>query len=166
MSDTHTATRPVQFTEDRIPAEGIEETISDLVDLYGGEVTASAANERRMILPMRRGIAAAGGVECTVSWAAGEAGDAVVTLVCNRDVDAPKAQRIFLLAAGVIGSLMFLIWPFFPHSRELGALAWIGGVIALAVYFMTLKKTSGGIAYDFLQRLARTQRGRVAAAES
>jgi len=164
MSDT--ATRPVQFTEDRIPPEGIEETISDLVELYGGEVTASAANERRMILPMRRGVAAAGGIECTVSWAAGEAGDAVVTLVCNRDVDAPKAQRIFLLVAGVIGSLMFLIWPFFPHSRELGALAWIGGVIALAGYFMTLKKTSGGIAYDFLQRLARTQRGRVAAAES
>jgi len=161
-----TTARPVQFTEDRIPREGIEETISDLVELYGGEVTASAANERRVILPMRRGIAAAGGVECTVSWAAGEAGDAVVTIVSNRDVDAPKAQRIFLLAAGVIGSLLFLIWPFFPHSRELGALAWIGGVIALAVYFMTLKKTSGGIAYDFLQRLARTQRGRVAAAES
>jgi len=161
-----TTPRPVQFTEDRIPAEGIEETISDLVELFGGEVTSSAANERKMILPMRRGIAAAGGVECTVSWAAGEAGDAVVTLVCNRDVDAPKAQRVFLLVAGVIGSLMFLIWPFFPHSRELGALAWIGGVIALAVYFMTLKKTSGGIAYDFLQRLARTQRGRVAAAES
>ena len=164
MSDT--TSRPVQFTEDRIPREGIEETISDLVELYGGEVTASAANERRMILPLRRGVAAAGGIECTVSWAAGEAGDAVVTLVCNRDVDAPKAQRIFLLVAGVIGSLLFLIWPFFPHSRELGALAWIGGVIALAVYFMTLRKTSGGIAYDFLQRLARSQRGRVAAAES
>ena len=161
-----TTPRPVQFTEDRIPAEGIEETISDLVELFGGEVTSSAANERKMILPMRRGIAAAGGVECTVSWAAREAGDAVVTLVCNRDVDAPKAQRVFLLVAGVIGSLMFLIWPFFPHSRELGALAWIGGVIALAVYFMTLKKTSGGIAYDFLQRLAKTQRSRVAAVES
>jgi hypothetical protein len=161
-----TASRPVQFTEDRIPREGIEEAISDLVELYGGEVTASAANERRVILPMRRGIAAAGGIECTLSWAAGEAGDAVVTLVCNRDVDAPKAQRIALLLAGVIGSLLFLIWPFFPHSRELGALAWIGGAIALAVYFMTLRKTSGGIAYDFLQRLARTQRGRVAAAGS
>jgi hypothetical protein len=31
---------------------------------------------------------------------------------------------------------------------------------------MTLRKTSGGIAYDFLQRLARNQRGREAAAES
>lgn len=160
-----TASQPVQFTEDRIPREGIEETVSELIDLYGGELTESGTNDRRFTLPLRRGIAAAGGVECTVSWAAGEAGDAVVTLVCNRDVDAPKAQRIALLVAGVIGSLLFMIWPFFAHSKELGALAWIGGIIALAVYFMTLRKTSGGIAYDFLQRLARTQRNRVAAVE-
>jgi hypothetical protein len=164
MSDT--ASRPVQFTEDRIPREGIEETVSDLVDLYGGEVTASEGNETHFTLPLRRGIAAAGGVECTVSWAPSEADDLVVTLVCNRDVDAPKAQRIALLVAGVIGSLLFMIWPFFAHSKELGALAWIGGIIALAVYFMTLRKTSGGIAYDFLQRLAKTQRSRAAAVES
>lgn len=161
-----TASQPVQFTEDRIPREGIEETVSELVELYGGELTASGANDRRFTLPLRRGIAAAGGVECTVSWAADEAGDAVVTLVCNRDVDAPKAQRIALLVAGVAGSLLFMVWPFFAHSKELGALAWIGGIIALAVYFMTLRKTSGGIAYDFLQRLAKTQRSRVAAVES
>ena len=164
MSDT--ASQPVQFTEDRIPRDGIEETVSELIDLYGGELTESRENDRRFTLPLRRGIAAAGGVECTVSWAAGEAGDAVVTLVCNRDVDAPKAQRIALLVAGVVGSLLFMVWPFFAHSKELGALAWIGGIIALAVYFMTLRKTSGGIAYDFLQRLAKTQRSRVAAAES
>jgi hypothetical protein len=164
MSDT--TQRPVQFTEDRIPRDGIEETVSNLIDLYGGELIASQENGRRFELPLRRGIAAAGGVECTISWAAGEAGDAVVTLVCNRDVDAPKAQRIALLVAGVIGSLLFMIWPFFAHSKELGALAWIGGIIALAVYFMTLRKTSGGIAYDFLQRLAKTQRSRTAAVES
>src|SRR3954453_352785 len=164
MSDT--AARPVQFTEDRIPREGIEETVADLINLYGGELTESKEHERRFTLPMRRGIAAAGGGEGTVSWAAGEADDAVVTLVCNRDVDAPKAQRIALLVAGVIGSLAFMIWPFFAHSKELGALAWIGGIIALAVYFMTLRRTSGGIAYDFLQRLAKTQRSRAAAVES
>jgi hypothetical protein len=164
MPDTTQTTtagvRPVQFTEDRIPIAGIEETISDLVDLYGGELTVSRPNERQFVLPLRRGISASGGVECTVSWAAAEGGDAIVTLICNRDVDAPKAQRVALLIAGVIGSLLFMIWPFFAHSRELGTLAWIGGVIALAVYFMTLRKTSGGIAYDFLQRLARAQRGR------
>jgi hypothetical protein len=157
---TNAGTRPVQFTEDRIPREGIEESIAELVDLFGGELTASRAYERVFILPLRRGVAASGGVECTVSWAAGADGDAVVTLVCNRDVDAPKAQRVALLVAGVVGSLLFMIWPFFAYSRELGALAWIGGVIALAVYFMTLRKTSGGIGYEFLQRLARAQRGR------
>lgn len=155
--------RPVEFTEDRIPSAGIEETIDDLVELFGGDMMGSGDSERRFTLPLRRGVAAAGGIECTVSWTAAADGQAVVTLVCNRDVDAPKAQRVMLLVAGVIGSLLFMIWPFFPHTRELGAAAWIGGVIALAVYLMTLRKTSGGIAYDFLQRLAKRQRGREAA---
>jgi hypothetical protein len=163
---TEINSRPVEFTEDRIPREGIEETVSELVELYGGEMMNTRENERRFTLPLRRGVAAAGGIECTVSWAAAEEGQAVVTLVCNRDVDAPKVQRVLFLVAGVVGSLLFMIWPFFPHSKELGTLAWIGGVVALAVYLMTLRKTSGGIAYDFLQRLARTQRGREAAAES
>jgi hypothetical protein len=162
---TETNPRPVELQEDRIPMAGIEETIANLIDLYGGELTASGANERRFTLPMRRGLAAAGGVECTISWAPSEVGEAIVTLVCNRDVDAPKAQRVFLLIAGVIGSLLFMIWPFFLHSRELGTLAWIGGVVAFAVYFMTLRKTSGGIAHDFLRRLAREQRSRQAAHE-
>lgn len=157
--------RPVELQEDRIPMAGIEETISNLIDLYGGELTSSGANERRFTLPLRRGLAAAGGVECTVSWAPSEVGEAIVTLVCNRDVDAPKAQRVFLLVAGVIGSLLFMIWPFFLHSRELGTLAWIGGVVAFAVYLMTLRKTSGGIAHDFLRRLAREQRLNRAAQE-
>lgn len=161
MTDSNS--RPVEFTEDRIPTAGIEETIAELVELFGGDMMAARENERRFILPLRRGVAAAGGIECTVSWTAAADGQAVVTLVCNRDVDAPKAQRVMLLVAGVIGSLLFMIWPFFPHTRELGAAAWIGGVIALAVYLMTLRKTSGGIAYDFLQRLAKSQRAREAA---
>jgi hypothetical protein len=51
-----------------------------------------------------------------------------------------------------------MLWPFYPAQREWGTLAWIGGAIALAVYFLTLRRTSGGIANDFLQRLARRQR--------
>jgi len=164
MSETDS--RPVEFTEDRIPREGIEETISELVELYGGEMMDTRENERRFTLPLRRGVAAAGGIECTVSWAIAESGLAVVRLICNRDVDAPKLQRVLFLVAGVIGSLLFMIWPFFAHSKELGTLAWIGGIVALAVYLMTLRKTSGGIAYDFLQRLAKTQRARQAPAGS
>src|SRR5258705_11658824 len=108
---TEINSRPVEFTEDRIPREGIEETISELVELYGGEMMDSRENERRFTLPLRRGVAAAGGIECTVSWAVSEDGQAVVKLVCNRDVDAPKFQRVAFLVAGVIGSLLFMIWP-------------------------------------------------------
>ena len=143
----------MEFTEDRVPVAGIEETIAELVELYGGEVKAERENARNVILPLRRGVATAGAVECSVTWA-GE----TVTVVCNRELDAPKAQRIALLAVGVAGALLFTVWPFFAHAREMGTLAWLGGLVALAVYFITLKKTSGGLAYDFLRRLVARQR--------
>lgn len=149
---------PVSFTEDRIPAEGIDETISELIDLYGGQLRESAERRRRFSLPLRRGIATSGSVECTVSWVEHEGPETTVTMTCDRDVDAPRMQRVMMLAVGVVGALLFTIWPFFPHSRQIGALAWIGGAVAIAVYLLSLKKTSGGIAFDFLQRLARRQR--------
>ena len=133
--------------------------VDELVELYGGEMQASRDRERQFILPLRRGVAVAGGVECTVSWAVDAGDQATVKLVCNREVDAPKSQRIAILVIGVIGALLFTIWPFFGKaSTQLGTLAWVGGFLALAVYFLTLRKTSGGLAYDFLQRLARRQR--------
>jgi len=154
-----TPSEPVTFTENRIPAQGIEETISELIELYGGELT-SAPNEceRQFVLPLRRGVVQGGAIECTLTWCAEGSEEAVVTLSCDRDVDAPKTQRVLMLVAGVLGALLFIIWPFFVHGRELGTLAWVGGAIAIAVYLMTLRKTSGGLAYDFLQRLARRQR--------
>lgn len=158
-------TPPVSFTEDHVPTEGIGEAVTELVELYGGEMKQSEERMRRFILPLRRGVAAGGGVECRLSWVEEEANEAIVTLTCDRHVDAPRIQRILILVAGVVGALMFMIWPFMPQSREFGALAWIGGAIALAVYFLTLRKTSGGIAFDFLQRLARRQRAAVAAEE-
>ena len=62
----------------------------------------------------------------------------------------------------VVGALLFMIWPFFGKGNEFGTLALAGGVLALAVYFMTLKKTRGGMASDFLQRLANRQRAMAA----
>ena len=145
----------MEFTEDRVPTADIEHTIAELVELYGGEIKAERANARDVVLPLRRGVAPAGAVECSVTWAAES-----VTITTNREVDAPKAQRVALLAIGVAGALLFTIWPFFVHARELGTLAWIGGLVALAVYFMTLRRTSGGLAADFLRRLASRQRDR------
>lgn len=152
------AALPVSFTEDRIPVEGIGETIGELIDLFGGELTESGERRRRFTLPLRRGIATSGSVECTVSWVEHEGPETTVTVTCDRDVDAPRIQRVMMLAVGVVGALLFTIWPFFPHSREAGTLAWIGGAVAIAVYLLSLRKTSGGIAFDFLQRLARRQR--------
>lgn len=143
----------MEFIEDQVPTAGIEEAISDLVDLYGGEVKSERANARDFVLPLRRGVATAGAVECSVSWA-----EETVTLTTNRDIDAPKLQRVALLAVGVIGALTFTVWPFFARARELGTLAWVGGLVALTVYFLTLKRTSGGLAYDFLRRLVKRQR--------
>ncbi|HYO75088.1 MAG TPA: hypothetical protein VE010_01390, partial [Thermoanaerobaculia bacterium] len=151
-------TSNVEFTEDRVPFDGIEQAIDDLVELYGGAVTATRDRAREFTLPLRRGSAGAGAVECTLSWAPDDERDATVTMTCDRDLDAPRGQRVLLLIAGVAGALMFMLWPFFPGEKAFGTLAWLGGVIAIAVYIMTLRKTSGGIAYDFLRRLAAHQR--------
>jgi hypothetical protein len=159
------ATPAARFTEDRIPLDGIEESFAELVELYGGDVTASRLNERDFTLPLRRAQASGGGVECTITWAPSETEDGTVTITCTRDVDAPKTQRVLLLVAGVIGAVLFMLWPFFPHEKEYGSLAWLGGVIAIAVYLMTLRKTSGGLAYDFLQKLAARQRADAEPAE-
>ena len=149
----------VEFTEDRIPSAGIDAAVDELVELYGGEVQFSGDRQRQFVLPLRRGVPVAGGVECTVSWAVGEGGEATVTLVCDREVDAPKWQRVLLLVAGVAGALMFTIWPFFGrNASRLGTLAVVGAFLAISVYFLTLRRSSGGVAYDFLQRLARRQR--------
>lgn len=158
---TEAAARPVELTEDRVPVEGIEEAIAELVDLYGGEVTAEREGAREFRLPLRRGNNSAGSVECTISWASDDAQDATVKLHCDRDVDAPKLQRVLLLLAGVIGAMLFMLWPFFPGQKQFGTLAWLGGAVAIAVYLMTLRRTSGGLAVDFLQRLAARQRSSV-----
>lgn len=151
-----------EFVEDRIPVAGIEQAIEEMIELYGGKLRETRDREREFTLPLRRGVATSGAVDCTISWTANEAGEASVTLRTDRDVDAPKAQRVAILAAGVIGALTFMLWPFAMHGTEYGTLAWIGGLVAIAVYFLTLKKTSGGLAYDFLQRLARRQRAEAA----
>jgi hypothetical protein len=158
-----TAEAKVEFQEDRVPLEGIEQTVEELIELYGGDLTASRGDARDFTLPLRRGMSVSGGVDCTISWAPqeGEA-EGLVTLTCNRDVDAPKTQRVLLLVAGVAGAVMFMLWPFYPGERAFGTLAWLGGAVAIAVYIMTLRRTSGGIAYDFLQRVAARQRAEAA----
>jgi hypothetical protein len=154
MTDTAEAAKP-ELIEDGVPLDGIVETVHELVDLYGGSITSEEDNPTVFVLPLRRGNATAGGIECVLTWEGAPAGEGSVVLVCNRELDAPKAQRVALLGAGVLGAFFFMFWPFYPN---LGPLAWIGGVMALGAYFLSLKKTAGGLASDFLQRVARRQR--------
>jgi len=135
--------------------EGIEQTVSDVLELYGGEIESRLANEVRFTLPVRRAVASAGQVGCSLRWEATELGEGRITASAERDIAPPKAQRIALLIVGVIGALLWTVWPFFPN---LGPLAWLGGTIAFATYFMTLRSTSAGVLSDLVQRIARTQR--------
>ncbi|HUR83132.1 MAG TPA: hypothetical protein VM733_20415 [Thermoanaerobaculia bacterium] len=157
-----TEPKTVELSEDRVPFEGMGESVDELVEMYGGDVTARREQARDFVLPLRRGGGGAA-IECTLSWVPSDERDAVVTLLCNRNVDASRGQRIFLLTAGVLGAILFMLWPFFPHERAWGSLAWLGGIVAIAVYLMTLRKSSGGIAFDFLQRLAERQRNGLSA---
>ena len=149
---------PLRFMEEAVPLAGIEDSIAEIVELYGGETVAAREGERVFILPLRRGVSAGGGVECTLTWTGGTEPLATLTLRCDRDVDGPRWQRIPLLVTGVAGAVLFMIWPFFPGNRQIEVLAWIGGAIAIAVYLLSIRRSSGGIAHDFLQRLVRRQR--------
>lgn len=153
-----TEAKVIELTEDRVPFAGIEESIAELVDLYGGEVTAERDRAREFTLPLRRGIASSGAVQCTLTWSEDDKRDATLRLTCDRTIDAPKGQRIFILLAGVAGAVLFMLWPFFPHEQLWGTLGALGGIVAIAVYLLTLRRTGGGVAADFLQRLAARQR--------
>lgn len=118
------------FTEDRIPAAGIESVVAEL--------------ERDL---------ASRGLRCTVSWAPENAGQASVSVTCERD-----ATRVWLLIAGIFGAVMFLLWPFVPGESVYGTLAWLGGAIAIGAYFLSLRKTSAGIAYDLTQQRLKVHR--------
>lgn len=147
----------IELVEDRIPLEGLPETAADLVEMYGGRVDSANAQELSFTLPARRAMAVAGEIDCRMWWVAEANDEARVTLSVSHVAERPRAQQIAILVAGVIGATLWMLWPFIPG---LGAASVVGAVIAFAAYFLTLKRTSGGIANDLLQRLARIQRER------
>lgn len=143
----------IELVEERIPLEGIRQTVIELVELYGGEVGWESDREVRFALPVRRGMGAAGTIDCRMTWSA-EA-DGTVKVTAPREAERPRLQSIVILVAGVIGATLWMLWPFFPN---LGTASWVGAAVAFAAYFLTLRRTSAGIVGDLLQRLARTQR--------
>jgi hypothetical protein len=144
----------IELTQESVPLENIAENAAYVIEMYGGQIESSSSRGVHFVLPQRRGVAAAGGVSCQLSWSGAEAAG-VVTLLADHDVAAPRFSRILLLVTGVIGSLLWLAWPFYP---PIGPLAWIGGAIAFATYFLTVRKASAGTAADLLQRIVTIQR--------
>ncbi|HUO84063.1 MAG TPA: hypothetical protein VM534_03025, partial [Thermoanaerobaculia bacterium] len=131
--------RRIELREDRIPLEGIAESVSEVVELFGGRIRAHSDGEILFTLPSRRGVAAAGGVDCRMTWApqGGGEGEGTVVLTTGAEVGAARVQQILLLAVGAAGALVWILWPFFP---TLGALSWIGGAVAVAAWCLTLRR--------------------------
>jgi len=143
----------IEWVQEKVPLGGIEKTAGELIEMYGGEVSASNGDEITFQLPRRRGVAASGAIDCRLSWSGDTEGFGTVRIFAGRS-SGERGQKIALLVAGVFGATIWMLWPFFPN---LGAASWLGGVIAFAAYFLTLRKTDSGLAFDLLQRLAAAQ---------
>jgi hypothetical protein len=145
--------KPIELREEGVPLQDIALTAEDVIELYGGEISERGASSLHFSLPQRRGVAAAGGVACSLRWNGGAEG--TVTLTTDRNLGPGRFQRVLLLVVGVTGAMLWMLWPFFPR---MGELAWIGGAVAFATWFITARTTTSGMAADLLQRLVGAQR--------
>jgi len=114
---------------------------------------AERANARDVILPLAPRCATAGAVECNVAWA-----DDTVTITTNRRSTPRRRNASRCWRWGWPGALLLPSAVLRARARARDACL-VGGLVALAVYFMTLKKTSGGLAADFLRRLGAAAAG-------
>lgn len=144
-----------EHVEDHVPLDGIRETIDAVVAGHGGEVVDSGAgNAVAFRLPLRQGIGASGEIRGTIRWE-GDPADGVLTIASEGEVTRPRWSHIAILVAGTIGSLLFILWPFYP---ALGPASWVGGALAFAAYFLTLRRTHGGVLARLLGNIADAQR--------
>lgn len=147
--------RAAEHVEDHIPLEGIRETIEMVVSSHGGEVLdASAPDAVAFRLPVRQGIGASGEISGTIRWE-GDPADGALRIVSDGEVTRPRWSHIAILIAGTVGSLLFILWPFYP---ALGPASWVGGALAFAAYFLTLRRTHGGTLARLLGNIADAQR--------
>jgi hypothetical protein len=144
-----------EHVEDHVPLEGIRETIEMVVSSHGGDVLeASEPDAVAFRLPVRQGIGASGEIRGTIRWE-GDPAAGVVRINAEGEVTRPRASQIAILVAGTIGSLLFILWPFYP---ALGPASWVGGALAFAAYFLTLRRSPGGILARLLGNIADAQR--------
>lgn len=150
----------VEYTEEGVPLEGLEDTIEAVILSHGGALTGSSDREIRFHLPLRPGVAATGSIEGVFRWETDPEWPrgGLVTVSASDDVRKPSASHVALLLAGTVGALLFILWPFYP---ALGAASWVGGALAFAAWFMTLKRSRSGLIAGLLDNVADAQRMRM-----
>ncbi|MGK2859847.1 MAG: hypothetical protein ACSLFQ_21840 [Thermoanaerobaculia bacterium] len=151
------ADRHLDIGEDDVPLDGVDETASDWIELFAGRVQSTSVGRIDFTLPRRRGVAASGAVQCFIEWSESGEGIGRLRLVTGADVDGPGPQQIALLLAGLAGSLLVILWPFFP---SLAPAAGVGAVLAIGAWMLTLKRSGAGVAATLLRKIAETQRAR------
>lgn len=145
----------IEYVEDRVPLDGIEDTVQAMVEIHGGETLAPRGDSIRFTLPVRQGIAASGSIEGEIRWHDSGPEGGVLTIVASDEVVQHPVSHTFILIAGVVGSFLFILWPFYP---ALGPASWVGGALAFAAYFLTLRRSKGGIVARLLGTIADQQR--------
>jgi hypothetical protein len=145
----------VEFIEDSVPLQGIEQTAEELIHMYGGVVRSAEDQRIDFDLPVRRGVAASGTIPCTLTWQGDTDSEGTVRITAEREVDVPKMPQILLLMAGTAGALAFTLWPFFP---AMGPVACVGAVVAFGTYLLSARRARSGIVASLLERLADAQR--------
>ena len=156
MSGEVIATRPpVEYVEDRVPLEGIEERAGDIITTLGGTIDSSHDRRIDFTLPLRQGVAASGALHGTLLWEAGSEDEGIVTIRADDEVEEKSASRIALLVAGTFGALLWILWPFFP---ALGPASWVGAALAFAAWFLAVRRSRGGIIMNLLRTIVEAQR--------
>ena len=152
MSDTQ---KRITYTEEDVLLDGIAAVAAENVAMLGGRVVGETSDGIDFLLPRRRGVAASGEVSGDVKWlGTADSNRGSLTVSAAEELIVSRGKRVALLLAGVVGAGLFVIWPFFP---KLGALTWIGGLIAIAVYMMAARTTQNGLIWVLLQRIADAQ---------
>lgn len=143
-----------RIAEQDVPFARLVENARGLIELYGGKLESEGEGSLTFRLPSRRGVAAAGSIRCVLTWTETASGTVDLALETGDHVPGPGLQHILLLVAGIVGSLMAMLWPFFPSLAPAGG---VGAIVAFAAYLLTLKRSSANVVQDLFDRLVAGQ---------
>ena len=137
-----------------LPLDEIGTSATELIELYGGRVEATKDGSIEFNLPSRRGVAAAGSIRCTLSWTDMGSRRGDIAIETGDHVPGPGVQHVFLLVAGIVGSFVAMLWPFFPSLTPASG---VGAIIAFTAYLLTLRRSGANVVQDLFNQLVEGQ---------